>query len=48
MSFFRKIKTVVKWLAFWWCLVLTTAVLTGCATDNSASASYPTYDYWWR
>ena len=44
----KKLKRLIKWLAFWWCLVLTTAAVTGCATDNSASATYPEYNYWWR
>ena len=22
--------------------------VTGCATDNSASVSYPEYNHWWR
>lgn len=44
----KKLKRLIKWLAFWLSFSGAAFIVAGCATDNPASATYPEYNYWWR
>ena len=45
---FRKLKKMLKWIAFFWCFA-GVAVVVGCKSDAPVSeASYPEYNCWWR
>lgn len=48
MNVLKRMKFVIKWLAFWWCFA-GIAVVTGCATAGNApsGSAYPEYNKWW-
>lgn len=44
----KKLKRLIKWLAFWWCFAGAAFIVAGCAGDRATGdAKYPEYEKWW-
>ena len=44
----KKLKRLIKLLAFWWCFAGAAFIVAGCAGERATGdAKYPEYEKWW-